>query len=169
MAITSTVTLNLARRFHAKSEMVYEVWTNPEIMKKWLFTTESTNKAAKSDLRIGGTWEIVDHREGTDYRALGEYVEISKPNKLVFTFKMPQFSDTEDIVRVFISPVQHMCEMTFSQEIIVPHEEIWTEEDVERAKADYSAQSEEGWARMFENLKQLVETGTRNSDLTTEY
>lgn len=159
MAITSTVTLNLARRFYAKSEAVFEAWTNPEIMKKWLFTRESTNKAAKSDLRIGGTWEIVDHREGTDYRALGQYVEISQPNKLVFTFKMPQFSNTEDIVRVFISPVQDMCEMTFSQEIIVPHEEIWTEEDVERAKAEYSAQSEEGWGRMFENLKQLVETG----------
>lgn len=159
MAITSTVTLNLARRFYAKPEAVFEAWTNPEIMEKWFFTMQSTNKTAKSDLRIGGAWEIVDRREGTDYRALGHYAEISQPNKLVFTFRMPQFNDTEDIIRVFISPVQDMCEMTFSHEIIVPHEEIWTEEDVERAKAEYSAQSEEGWSRMFENLKQLVETG----------
>ncbi|MDN7246889.1 SRPBCC family protein [Planococcus shenhongbingii] len=164
MAITSTVTLNMARRFNAKSETVFAAWTNPETMKKWLFTQESTNKVAKSDLRIGGTWEIVDHREGVDYRATGEYVDIIKPNKLVFTFKMPQFSDTEDVIRVFISPVQEMCEMTFSQEIVVPHEEIWTEEDIERAKVEYSTQSEEGWGQMFEGLKQLVETSSTHTD-----
>ncbi|MGK7378699.1 SRPBCC family protein [Planococcus sp. 1R117A] len=164
MAITSTVTLNMARRFNAKSETVFEAWTNPEIMKKWLFTMESTNKVAKSDLRIGGAWEIVDRRNGVDYQAFGEYVDIIKPNKLVFTFKMPQFSDTEDVIRVFISPVQAMCEMTFSQEIVVPHEEIWTEEDIEREKAEYSTQSEEGWGMMFENLKKLVETGAINMD-----
>ncbi|WKA58761.1 SRPBCC domain-containing protein [Planococcus shenhongbingii] len=164
MAITSTVTLNMARRFNAKSETVFEAWTNPEMMKKWLFTQESTNKVAKSDLRLGGTWEIVDHRDGVDYRAIGEYVDIIKPNKLVFTFKMPQFSDTEDVIRVFISPVQEMCEMTFSQEIVVLHEEVWTEEDIERAKAEYSTQSEEGWGQMFEGLKQLVETSSTHTD-----
>lgn len=168
MAITSTVTLNMARRFHAKPETVFEAWTNPEIMKKWLFTLEATNKVAKSDLRIGGTWEIVDFREGTDYRALGEYVDFIRPNKLVFTFKMPQFSDTEDIIRIFISPVQDMCEMTFSQEIIVPHEEVWSEEDIERAKADFSRQSEEGWGRMFESLKNHIETRSFDNELRTE-
>jgi uncharacterized protein YndB with AHSA1/START domain len=168
MAIISIVTLNMARRFNTKVETVFDAWTNPEIMKKWLFTLEPTNKVARSDLRIGGMWEIVDHREGIDYRALGEYVDIIQPNKLVFTFKMPQFSDTEDIIRVFISPVQDMCEMTFTQEIVVPHEETWTEEDIERTKAEYSTQSEEGWGMMFENLRKLVEARNGNSNSKNE-
>ncbi|WP_203246590.1 SRPBCC family protein [Sporosarcina beigongshangi] len=37
---------------------------------------------------------MVDRRDGKDYRAIWEYLEIDLPKKLVFTFKMPQFSDT---------------------------------------------------------------------------
>ena len=69
------------------------------MMRKWFFTMESTNKVAKNDPHVGGTWEIVDHRGGKDYRAIGEYIDIDPPVKLVFTFKMPQFSDSEETIR----------------------------------------------------------------------
>lgn len=159
MKKTSTIVLTMARRINASEEAVFSAWVEPELMKKWFFTMESTNKVAANDLRVDGTWEIVDHREGTDYRAIGEYVEINRPNKLVFTFKMPQFNDLEDHIIVAISPVGDACEMTFKQEIIVPHEEGWSAEDIENAMAEYSSQSEEGWSQMFDGLKQLVETG----------
>ena len=154
---TSTVTLSMARRFNASDKAVYEAWTNPELMKKWLFTAEDTNQVAKNALRAGGTWEIVDRREGMDYRAIGEYLELKPPHKLMFTFKMPQFNDLEDRITVWISMVQDSCEMAFVQEIIVPHEEGWTEEDIKKAGEEYSSQSKEGWSMMFENLRQLVE------------
>ncbi|WP_308788557.1 SRPBCC family protein [Planomicrobium stackebrandtii] len=154
---TSTVTLSMARRFNASDKAVYEAWTNPELMKKWLFTQEDTNQATKNSLRVGGAWEIVDRREGVDYRAIGEYLELKPPHKLMFSFKMPQFNDLEDRVTVWISMVQNSCEMAFVQEIVVPHEEGWTEEDIKKNGEEYSSQSKEGWSMMFENLKQLVE------------
>lgn len=159
MKKTSTVVLTMARRLNASEEMVFSAWVEPELMKKWFFTMESTNKVAANDLRVGGMWEIVDHRKGKDYRAIGEYVEIIRPHQLVFTFKMPQFNDLEDHIIVSTSPVGEACEMTFKQEIIVPHEESWSVEDIENAMAEYSSQTEEGWNQMFERLKQLVETG----------
>jgi uncharacterized protein YndB with AHSA1/START domain len=63
---------------------------------------------AKNEPNVGGTWEIVDHREGKDYRAIGEYIEIERPSKLVFTFKMPQFSDTEDVITVEIKHLKRV-------------------------------------------------------------
>ena len=155
---TSTVSLSMARRFNASDKAVYEAWTTPELMKKWLFTTEDSNQVAKNSLRMGGGWEIVDRREGTDYRAIGEYLELKPPHKLMFSFKMPQFNDLEDRITVWISMVQNSCEMAFVQEITVPHEEGWTEEDVKRAGTEFSEESRKGWSLMFENLKQLVET-----------
>ncbi|WP_325175889.1 SRPBCC family protein [Paenibacillus profundus] len=84
------------------------------------------------------------------------------PSKLVFTFKMPQFNDTEDRITVEIKSFEKGCEMTFTQVILVPHEEGWTEEDIEKALGQYNSQTEQGWGYMFEGLKRLVETGKIN-------
>ena len=41
--------------------------------------------------------------------AEGEYLEIDRPRWLVFTFRMPQFSDSEDRVVVEIAPLAEGC------------------------------------------------------------
>lgn len=84
---TSTTTLTMKREFNVKPEKVFDAWLNPVMMKKWFFTLEGTNKVAQNDPKVGGSWEIVDHRQGVDYRAIGEYVEINSPEKIVFTLK----------------------------------------------------------------------------------
>lgn len=155
----STTTLTMTRHFDSMAEEFFAAWLNPEMMRKWFFTLEATNKVTKNDPRVGGTWEIVDHREGTDYRAIGEYIEIDSPNKLVFTFKMPQFSDTVDKITVEVKQLEKGCEMTFTQHIVVPHEENWTEGDIEKALVEYNSGSEQGWNLMFMGLKELIETG----------
>lgn len=162
MGNTSTITLTMKRSFDVSADRVFDAWLNPEMMRKWLFTMETTNKVAKNEPHVGGTWEIVDHRGGKDYRAIGEYIEIDRPNKLVFTFRMPQFSDTEDRITVEWKPLEKGCEMTFTQVIVVPHEEGWTEKDIEKAQREYHDGSEHGWNLMFSGLKQLVETGKIN-------
>ncbi|MGE7591305.1 SRPBCC family protein [Peribacillus sp. NPDC101480] len=155
----STTTLKMTRNFDVVPEMVFDAWLNPEMMRKWFFTLEGTNKVAQNDPQVGGTWEIIDHRDGKDYRAIGEYLEMDPPNKLVFTFKMPQFSELVDTITVELKELQKGCEMTFSQKIIVPHEENWTESDIEKALGEYHDGSEHGWNLMFMGLKELVETG----------
>jgi len=155
----STTTLKMIRNFDVMAEKVFVAWLNPEMMRKWFFTLEGTNKVAQNDPQVGGTWEIIDHRDGKDYRAIGEYLEMDPPNKLVFTFKMPQFSEAVDTITVELKELQKGCEMTFSQRIIVPHEENWTESDIEKALGEYHDGSEYGWNLMFMGLKELVETG----------
>ncbi len=114
---------------------------------------------AQNNPKVGGDWEIIDHRDGKDYRAIGEYLEMDPPNKLVFTFKMPQFSEAADTITVELLEHQKGCEMTFSQNITVPHEENWTQSDIEKALEEYHDGSEHGWNLMFMGLKELVETG----------
>ncbi|GGE83704.1 SRPBCC family protein [Priestia taiwanensis] len=155
----STITLHMIRHFNVDPAHVFQAWLTPEMMRKWFFTLEHTNKVTTNTPQVGGGWEVVDHREGTDYRAIGEYLEITSSTKLVFTFKMPQFSDTEDTITVEFKEVPQGCEMNFSQCIIVPHEESWTEADIEKASKEYHDGSEHGWNLMFMGLKELVETG----------
>ncbi|WP_077212468.1 SRPBCC family protein [Bacillus dakarensis] len=161
MTKTSITTLIMKRIFEVSAEKVFDAWANEEMIKKWMFTMEHTNKVAKSDPRVGGTWEIVDHRDGKDYRAIGEYKVVEPPTKLVFTFQMPQFNDSDlaDVITVEIHPLESSCEMTFTQEINVIHEEGWSIVDIEKAHEDWKKETEQGWYYMFLGLKELVETG----------
>ncbi|WP_233254217.1 SRPBCC family protein [Salipaludibacillus keqinensis] len=156
---TSTTTLTMTRQFSASADSLFDAWMNPEKMKKWFFTMEQTNQVANNEPHVGGTWEIVDHRDGTDYRAIGEYIEVEPLNKIVLTVKMPQFSDSEDRMTVDFIPLEQGCEMVFTHVIFVPHEEGWTKEDIDKSVQEYHDQTEHGWGLMFDNLKQLVETG----------
>ncbi|HDR3450756.1 TPA: SRPBCC domain-containing protein [Bacillus thuringiensis] len=66
----------MTRIFEVAPERVFDAWLNLEMMRKWLFTLEGTNKVAQNNPQVGGTLEIVDHWEGIYYRAIGEYLEI---------------------------------------------------------------------------------------------
>jgi len=155
----STTTLTMKRNFDVAPERVFDAWLNPEMMRKWFFTLEGTNKVAQNNPQVGGTWEIIDHRGGQDYRAIGEYLEIDPPKKLVFTFKMPEMSDLEDTITVELKELELGCEMTFTQLIHVAQEENWTESDIEKALGDLRDGTENGWNYMFMGLKELLETG----------
>lgn len=159
MSHFSTIPLIMNRSFDVPPEKVFDAWLNQDMMRKWLFTLERTNKVARNTPEVGGAWEIVDHREGKDYRAIGEYIEIDRPRKIVFTFQMPQFSDTTDTITVELQETQQGCEMNFTQTIVVPHEEDWTQADIEKALKEYHDGTEHGWNLMFMGLKELVETG----------
>lgn len=156
---SSITTLQMTRQFEVPAERVFDAWLNPEMMRKWFFTLEGTNKVCTNDPRVGGSWEIVDHRGGQDYRAIGEYLEIEPPTKIAFTFEMPQFSDTVDTITVEIEPMGQSCEMRFTQNIVVPHEEQWNESDLAAALGEYHDGTEQGWNLMFMGLKQLLEEG----------
>ncbi|MEK4423960.1 SRPBCC family protein [Solibacillus sp. FSL K6-1523] len=162
MQNTSKTILTMKRTFEVPAEKVINAWLDAQMMKKWLFTMEHTNKVATNEPIEGGTWEIVDHRGGTDYRAIGTYLTIDRPNLIRKTFRMPQFGEAEDIIIVQFENEENGSEMTFTQEITVPHEEGWSQADIEKAEKEYVASSEQGWHYMFLGLKQLVETGKIN-------
>ncbi len=159
MSKFSTTKLVVVCQFSTSTDKLFQAWIDPEIMKKWFFTTEPTNKLTENDARLGGTWKVIDEREGNTYEALGEYIEMNTPNRLVFSFKMPQFSNTEDRITIEFKSLQQGSEMTFTQEIIVPHEAGWGDVEISLAEEEAMSATEQGWSYMFMGLKQLVETG----------
>lgn len=158
----STATLIILRTFDVPSEVLFDAWINPEIMKKWFFTTEATNILARNEPKVGGTFEIVDFYEEADYQILGYYKEINPPSKLVFTFKMPHINEAEDLIEVQIKPFESGCKMTFIQEIRIPTEAGLTEEEIEAKLKEYHDQTEQGWGYIFDELKKIMETEKEN-------
>lgn len=74
-------------------------------------------------------------------------------------------ANTKDLIKVNIAATGQGSEMTFIQEVVVPHEEDWTASDIEKAEREYITSSEQGWGLMFDGLQQLLETGEVNNPL----
>jgi uncharacterized protein YndB with AHSA1/START domain len=134
--------LVMTRRFTVGPELLFDAWTNPAVAAKWLFTgPTSESHKTQMDARVGGKWTIIDHRGGTDYTAVGEYLEVKWPYRLIFTFGMPMFSDEFDRITVEIAPLTDGCILTMTQEGIAPGEK---------------KMSEEGWDWMFNGLEAVL-------------
>lgn len=155
----SYVTAQVTRHFTASAERVFDAWLKPELMFKWLFTSPSSDPAGRvceNDPRVGGSFCIMDRRMGVDYKAIGEYLEIDRPRRIVFTFQMPQFSQTTDRVIIEIEPDEDGCELTLTQEIVVPHDDAKTPDEVAEMLIQYKTATEHGWNEMFDELFKLV-------------
>jgi uncharacterized protein YndB with AHSA1/START domain len=83
--------LVITRIFNAPVEKVWDAWTIPEKMMKWWGPKEYTCPDCTIDLRVGGKYLFsMQDSKGSKIWGTGEYKEISRPSKLVFS---DSFSD----------------------------------------------------------------------------
>ena len=77
----------LTRVFDAPRRLVFEAWTNPKHVPRWMLGPEGwTMPVCEIDLRAGGEWHFVWRRSnGTQMEMRGVYLEIVPPERLVST------------------------------------------------------------------------------------
>lgn len=142
MTKTQTVSLRVSRRFDASPERVFDAWLDPEIARKWLFHDESGKIVrAEADARVGGAFRFVRRGEdGDDLEHVGEYLEIDRPRRLVFTFAVPALSPEYDRVTIEIVRLDRGCELTLTSEM------------TPAIYAEWGEQTREGWTKMLQGL-----------------
>lgn len=75
----------IERTLDAPIEMVWEAWTNPKHADQWWGPNGFTNKTEKHELRVGGVWlYTMVGPDGRVFPNRQEYLEIEKPNRLVY-------------------------------------------------------------------------------------
>lgn len=77
----------MTRVFDAPRGLVFDAWTKPELLKRWLLGPEGWSLAVcEIDLRVGGAYRFVwRHLDGRDMGMGGVYREIVPPERLVAT------------------------------------------------------------------------------------
>jgi uncharacterized protein YndB with AHSA1/START domain len=76
----------ISRVFAAPRELVWEVWTDPKHMVEWWGPEGFTMTIQQMDLRPGGAWRHILHGpDGTDYPGTGVFLEIVKPERIVYS------------------------------------------------------------------------------------
>lgn len=73
------------RVFDAPRELVYKAWTDPEHVAQWWGPNGFTNTIHEMDVRPGCFWRFIMHGpDGIDYKNEIEYIEVVKPELLVY-------------------------------------------------------------------------------------
>lgn len=97
--------VRVQHRFRHSPERVFDAWLDPDMARRFLFSTE-TGEMVRCDIdpRVGGRFVLTDRRPDGDVEHTGEYPVIDRPRKLVLTFGIPAASPTLDIITIEITP-----------------------------------------------------------------
>lgn len=139
-------TLVVTRRFEHSQERVFDAWIDPATARKFLFTMAGGEIIrADIDARPGGKFLFIDRRDTDEFKGdiehIGEYLEIERPRRLVFTFGVPQFSPEMTRVTIEIVPAGSGCELTLTHEDVPPE---WAE------------RTQEGWTMILGALEKTL-------------
>lgn len=83
----SDAAIQITRLFDAPRELVFDAMTQPEHVRQWWGQLGEgySVPACTIDLRVGGRWEFVNRHPKGEVVFYGEYLEIDRPSRLVFT------------------------------------------------------------------------------------
>lgn len=132
------VAVRVSRRFQASPERVFDAWLDPEKVMKWMSLSGEIVRA-EVDARVGGSFSFVCRQDGEEVDHVGEYLEMDRPRRLVFTWSIPKDSPDADRVVIDIVPQGTGCELTLLYEL---HPD-W---------AAYASQSETAWRTMLDAI-----------------
>jgi uncharacterized protein YndB with AHSA1/START domain len=109
----------MIRVFNAPRDLVFEAWTKPELIKRWLNGPDGWRLAVcEIDLKVGGAFRFEwHHRDGKSMGFTGAYREIVRPERLVFTENW--FEDwTGGETLVMIAFDEHHGQTTMTQTVL---------------------------------------------------
>jgi uncharacterized protein YndB with AHSA1/START domain len=145
MSTRTPLVLRVTRRFAASAERVFDAWLDPEKARSFLFATPSGEMVTvEIDGRVGGSFYIVERRDGDDAEHYGEYLEIDRPRRLAFTFANQKGAKNGDRVSIDIVPLQSGCELTLTHEMSPE----W---------AEWADRTRQGWTDIVEGLGRVLE------------
>ena len=134
--------LIISRTFDASRERVWNAWTDPDEIERWLCPAGFTVAFAEGDVRPGGGWRSGMRSPDGDVLVIcGEYREVVELERLVFTHAWEDEAREpghETLVTVLFEAIGDRTALTFSQGGLAPVES--------------RDSHEEGWKGVLENL-----------------
>jgi uncharacterized protein YndB with AHSA1/START domain len=135
MTTETSTSVRVTRSFRASPERVFDAWLEPEKIAKWMLAPASGEIVRVDvDARLGGSFNFVVRRDGEDVAHVGEYLELDRPRRLVFTWGVPRYAAQVSRVSLDLVAVGSGTELTLTHE---------------RVLVDYASRTQTGWATIL--------------------
>jgi uncharacterized protein YndB with AHSA1/START domain len=84
----TVLTVKIEKIIHAPLEKVFDAWLDKEMLSKFMVPCQQGVRESdvETDAREGGGFTIIMHVGDADIAHTGKYLEISRPDRLVFTW-----------------------------------------------------------------------------------
>lgn len=149
-------TIVTRRVVSAPRALVFEAFTKPEHLKRWMGPRTLTMVSCVSDLRVGGSWRMV-HRapDGQEFGLHGEFREIVRPERIVRTFVFEPLPDHEALETLTLDEKDGKTTIT----TLTVHKTLEAR-DGHLSGGRMQAGMTDGYARLDELLAALLGGGT---------
>jgi len=140
--------LRLEREFDAPPEEVFDAWTSPEVLRRWWAPAPTwESPGCEVDLRVGGRYRLTMREgEGGQLHAVaGEYREIDRPRRLVYTWCWEAGGMNPGLVTLVTVDFIALGERT---RVVLEHAGLESEALLTRHRA--------GWEGAMNNLRERI-------------
>lgn len=145
--MTDPVEIRVEKRFRHSPERVFDAFMNSGRVGDWLFRTpDGVLERADHDPRPGGSFAIFERRGADLARHFGRFVEIERPERVVFDFRVDEAPEAPTRVTVTFTADGEGCLVTLTH-------------DLAPAWASYAGRTTAGWAMILDNLIRVMERG----------
>ncbi len=135
--------LSVNKVINAPIEKVFDAWLDAKMLAKFILPMPGMPEPeVKNDPKQGGNFTIIMHVGENDIPHTGEYLEVSRPNKLVFSWVSPFSSDDSIVTIDFIKLADNVTEVKLTHVRFIDEE----------ARSDH----EGGWTNILEALNGLI-------------
>ena len=114
----STV-VQVRRTLPASPGELFRAWTEPQLFRQWFKPRGGSIPSAEMDVRVGGRYRIAVERLGHVYYAVGEYLEVDAPTRIVSTFGwegVPLVRLSDSLLTVELVPREGHTEVVITHE-----------------------------------------------------
>ncbi len=144
---TLPIQVRLTRHFPASPERVFDAWLDPASLGRWMFGPDVRDEEIvriELDARPGGRFSFFVRRKGLEIDHVGQYVEIDRPRRLVFTWGIRgESDDIPSRVAVDVAPTPGGCELTLTH-------------DMAPEWAAYADRTRSGWTTILAALEKAL-------------
>ncbi|MDA8139517.1 MAG: SRPBCC family protein [Desulfobacteraceae bacterium] len=138
------LSLKIDKTIHAPIEKVFDAWLDPQLMSKFMSACSPghPDSDVENDPREGGKFSIIMHYDNQKLPHTGVYLEIKRPNKLVFTWKSHVSIDDSKVTLNFTKVDDRQTKISLLQVKFIDEEK--------------RAMHEEGWSQILKQLEGVL-------------